>query len=111
MNVVQDADLTLNEKRAILASWASDACAVEAVPALRQAPGGSRAVPVDDIPSMRCARSTRRRMHAPRTGQKFVACYAASGATRSPGEALGIWAKAGTTRRRDGFRFAPAIGV
>ena len=49
LNVVQDPDLTLNEKRAILASWASDACAVEAVPVLRQAPGGSRAVPVDDI--------------------------------------------------------------
>jgi hypothetical protein len=28
--VVNDPDLTLNEKRAILASWASDACAVEA---------------------------------------------------------------------------------
>jgi len=27
--VVSDPDLTLNEKRAILASWASDACAVE----------------------------------------------------------------------------------
>jgi len=37
--VVNDPDLTLSEKRAILASWASDACAVEAVPALRQAPG------------------------------------------------------------------------
>ena len=39
--VVNDPDLTLAEKRAILASWASDACAVEAVPALRQAPGSS----------------------------------------------------------------------
>jgi hypothetical protein len=38
-DVVNDPDLTLSEKRAILASWASDACAVEAVPALRQAPG------------------------------------------------------------------------
>lgn len=46
--VVGDPDLTLNEKRAILASWASDACAVEAAPALRQNPGG-RAVPFDDI--------------------------------------------------------------
>ena len=34
-DVVNDADLTLNEKRAILASWASDACAVEVVPSLR----------------------------------------------------------------------------
>lgn len=38
-DVVNDPDLTLSEKRAILASWASDACAVEAVPALRQPPG------------------------------------------------------------------------
>ena len=34
-DVVNDPDLTLNEKRAILASWASDACAIESVPALR----------------------------------------------------------------------------
>jgi len=27
-DVVNDPDLTLNEKRAILASWASDACAI-----------------------------------------------------------------------------------
>ena len=37
-DVVNDPDLTLNEKRAILASWASDACAVESVPELRRAP-------------------------------------------------------------------------
>lgn len=40
-DVVNDPDLTLNEKRAILASWASDACAVEASPALRRGPNGS----------------------------------------------------------------------
>jgi hypothetical protein len=40
MAVVNDADLTLNEKRAILASWASDACAVEAAPELRQLVSG-----------------------------------------------------------------------
>jgi hypothetical protein len=45
--VVNDPDLTLNEKRAILASWASDACAVEAAPALRQ--GREWPVPFDDI--------------------------------------------------------------
>jgi hypothetical protein len=39
VDVVNDPDLTLSEKRAILAAWASDACAVEAVPALRCAPG------------------------------------------------------------------------
>ena len=49
MNVVQDTDLTLNEKRAILASWTSDACAVEATPTLRHVPGSPRPVPVDDI--------------------------------------------------------------
>jgi hypothetical protein len=48
-DVVADPDLTLNEKRAILASWASDACAVEAAPALRCAPGAPRPVPVDEI--------------------------------------------------------------
>jgi hypothetical protein len=46
--VVEDRDLTLNEKRAILASWASDACAIEA-PALRQAPGTEHPVRFDDV--------------------------------------------------------------
>ena len=36
-DVVNDPDLTLNEKRAILASWASDACAVGSTPALPRA--------------------------------------------------------------------------
>ena len=47
--VLADPDLTVNEKRAILASWASDACAVEAAPALRCVPGGGRTVTVDEI--------------------------------------------------------------
>jgi hypothetical protein len=38
--VLNDPDLTLAEKRAVLASWASDACAVEAAPELRQPPNG-----------------------------------------------------------------------
>jgi hypothetical protein len=46
--VVEDPDLTLNEKRAILASWASDACAMEAAPELRARPRGSP-VRFDDI--------------------------------------------------------------
>jgi hypothetical protein len=46
--VVSDPDLTLSEKRAILASWASDACAIEAAPALRQAPG-NRPIPFEDV--------------------------------------------------------------
>lgn len=47
--VVDDPDLTLNEKRAILASWASDACAVEAAPPLRCAPGSNTVVTFDEI--------------------------------------------------------------
>ena len=39
--VLNDPDLSLNEKRAILASWASDACAIEAAPELRLNPRGA----------------------------------------------------------------------
>jgi hypothetical protein len=46
--VVHDPDLTLNEKRAILAFWASDACAVEAAPSLRKTPAG-RTVDFDEV--------------------------------------------------------------
>lgn len=38
-----------DEKRAILASWASDAFALEGAPALRLYPGTDKAVPYDDI--------------------------------------------------------------
>jgi len=48
MEVVNDPDLTTQEKRAILASWASDACAVEAAPILRQ-PVGAAPIKFDDI--------------------------------------------------------------
>jgi hypothetical protein len=47
--VVNDPNLTLNEKRAILASWASDACAIEAAPGLRRAPGSKSPVRFDDV--------------------------------------------------------------
>jgi hypothetical protein len=47
-DVVNDPDLSLNEKRAVLASWASDACAIEAAPALRKSPTG-RVVEFDEI--------------------------------------------------------------
>jgi hypothetical protein len=46
--VLADNDLTTSEKRAILASWASDACAVEAAPDLRQ-PEDGPLVRFDDI--------------------------------------------------------------
>ena len=48
LDVVRDPDLTLNEKRAILASWASDACAIEAAPELRLNTSGN-VVRWDDI--------------------------------------------------------------
>ena len=48
MDVVNDPDLTLHEKRAILASWASDARAVESAPSLRVGHAGQR-VSIDEI--------------------------------------------------------------
>jgi hypothetical protein len=48
MDVVADPDMTAQEKRAILASWASDACAVEAAPGLRRPPSAPT-VRFDDI--------------------------------------------------------------
>ncbi len=48
MDVVADPDMTVQEKRAILASWASDACAVEAAPDLRSPPSAP-VVRFDDV--------------------------------------------------------------
>lgn len=48
MDVVRDPDLTTSEKRAILSSWASDACAVEAAPSIRRTSSGVT-VTFDDI--------------------------------------------------------------
>ncbi|MBS3652351.1 hypothetical protein KEU06_27545 [Pseudaminobacter sp. 19-2017] len=52
--VLNDQTLDLSEKRAILSSWASDACAVEAVPALRQPPGAKLPVSFDQIMEALC---------------------------------------------------------
>jgi hypothetical protein len=41
--------LSGSEKRALLATWASDACAVEGRPAWRRLPGTPEPVSVDDI--------------------------------------------------------------
>jgi len=49
MRVVNDPDLTLSEKRAILAAWASDACAVEPVPSMSLVADASRTVEFDDV--------------------------------------------------------------
>ena len=48
-DVVRDAILTTAEKRAILSSWASDACAVESTPELRQIPASGRVVKFDEV--------------------------------------------------------------
>jgi hypothetical protein len=46
--VLAHGGLAAEEKRAILAAWASDACAVESAPALRRWPGGVE-IPVDEV--------------------------------------------------------------
>jgi hypothetical protein len=48
-DVLSDATLSRAEKRAILASWASDAAAVASCPALRAVPGAKRPVLIDEI--------------------------------------------------------------
>jgi len=48
-DVLRDDTLPSLEKRAILSSWASDACAVASCPALRQPPFASRAVSFDEV--------------------------------------------------------------
>jgi hypothetical protein len=71
-HVVNDPDLTLNEKRAVLASWASDACAVEAVPAMRCTPGGGKPVRFDDImDALRALDEQARAGEARRAGYKM----------------------------------------
>jgi hypothetical protein len=47
-DVLADPDLTTEEKRAVLASWASDARAIAQEPPLRLTPGG-RVVAVQDV--------------------------------------------------------------
>jgi hypothetical protein len=48
-DVVADTTRSIGEKRAILASWASDAAAVASNPALRELPGSKRMVTIDEV--------------------------------------------------------------
>jgi hypothetical protein len=48
-DVLADATLSRAEKRAIFASWASDAAAVASCPSLRAIPGAKSLVSIDDI--------------------------------------------------------------
>ena len=53
-DVLADETLNLQEKRAILSSWASDACAIDSMPALRQPPGAERPISFDQIMDALC---------------------------------------------------------
>lgn len=48
-DVLKDIDLSTEEKRAILSSWASDACAVEDKPQLRWLIGSPAPVPLAEV--------------------------------------------------------------
>jgi hypothetical protein len=48
-DVVEHTALTLAEKRAILASWASDASAIKACPSMRAPAGLKKPVSIDEI--------------------------------------------------------------
>lgn len=48
-DVLAAEDIGKDEKRAILASWASDVFAIESMPSLRVYPGGDKAVSYDEI--------------------------------------------------------------
>jgi hypothetical protein len=53
-DVIADPGLFLSEKRAILASWASDASAIASCPALRSPDGLKAPVSIDDILKALC---------------------------------------------------------
>jgi hypothetical protein len=53
-DVPADETLDLQEKRAILSSWASDACAIDSMPALCQQPGTERPISFDQIMDASC---------------------------------------------------------
>jgi len=94
-------DLTVNEKRAVLASWASDACAVEAVPALRRPPDTGQIVSVDEI--LAALRALDRLAQTPeaawRAGASCSRGFAAECASQAPG----------TISRGDPARARPGI--
>ena len=48
-DVVADPTISIGEKRAILASWASDAASVASNPALRELPGSRAMVTIDEV--------------------------------------------------------------
>ena len=73
-DVVADRLLTVEERRAILSSWASDACAVESDPTLRQPPHTTAPVTFDEIMDALCRldRLDKRRPTADSTNPTFL---------------------------------------
>ncbi|WP_189556321.1 hypothetical protein [Mesorhizobium sp. M4B.F.Ca.ET.089.01.1.1] len=53
-DVLKEDTLDIQEKRAILSSWSSDACAVESVPTLRRPPGAEQTITFDQIMDALC---------------------------------------------------------
>jgi len=49
IDVVKSRSLSVDDKRAILAAWASDFYAVDSKPALRQLPGTDEPVSIDEV--------------------------------------------------------------
>ncbi|WP_064681960.1 hypothetical protein [Rhizobium bangladeshense] len=105
-DVLTAPDISNDEKRAILASWASDIFAIESVPALRLYPGAERAVSYDEIlealkgldkgdqqseeegssASSSARRIRRRRLPAPRLPGFGLCTYSRGGRRRQPFE-------------------------
>jgi hypothetical protein len=71
--IIAATDLDLHEKRAILSSWASDACAVESMPVLRRPNGTSRPVTFDEI--MDALRSLDSQAGQERPGTSHIATH------------------------------------
>ena len=69
-DVLRDNTLDIQEKRAILSSWASDACAVESVPALRRPPGADQSISFDQIMDALCKLDDAYRPIPPENGQR-----------------------------------------
>lgn len=51
IDVVKASSLSIDDKRAVLAAWASDFYAVDSKPALRQLPGTPEPVPIGEVQS------------------------------------------------------------
>lgn len=49
MHVVDTPSIAVDDKRTILAAWASDFCAVDSHPALRHLPGTAEPVSIDEV--------------------------------------------------------------